>query len=553
MAVEIDNVVYTLGLQSPSTILYGGRAPIALHSYRYVKINKANFRTTPEGFYRSPELEDTVNEFFNRTWNKKHIASFPQVYEPLPVIKRIPTQLHRNGEIPTIHLITKQEDVDNMHDGYNKDINVNANMSYVSLNDSLFYDQVKLSIAGHTSRWYNKVSYSIKLRKSDTIYGFRRIKLRAMANDPSYLREQIAYDMLKSLGLPTSEFSYCRVFLNNVELGLFGLIEPFHDPWTANEFSDGDKGYVSGNLYQGNGHSPTKLYSDLGYMDNLTAYADGQYLMKAGNKSDFGPLQMFTKFIKKAPVCDEDAVDIWNSKLDMDTFLRSMVLEVLNAYFDGYIARAHNYYLYKNPDTGAFIYISADLDATIGHSISSLKPMMSGNYSTFPGIHERPLIAKVLQVKEFRNQFSEMILHVTEKLVNPEATNERIDGLVDMITEDVNWDHTTPRMGSLVRKIFNLFSIKSENGRAPSGLDLIPLIQKTIASKSAEIQEFTSRIPKNPGDQLRVIDSIIIILQGMPFLKAVNGPTGHDSCIGIKEFIRIMSHNVRQFYRYTNR
>ncbi|KAG1190059.1 hypothetical protein G6F70_009419 [Rhizopus microsporus] len=253
MGVIVDNVTYALELNSPSTILYTGSAPVARQGYRYTKIKKLDNSTINEPFLRSPVDTDTVNEFFNRTWNKKQIAPLPTVYKPLPFIHRISSKLHQEGEIPTIHIIGNETEVALLHRNASQDIEIKTNLSYVSLNDSLSFQNVKLSIAGASSRMMPKISYNLKLHKKDRIYGYRRIKLRAMATDPSYMHEKLGYGMVKSLGLISTDFSYCRVFLNDQEIGLFGLIETFQDPWTANVFADGDKDYKGGNLYQGVG------------------------------------------------------------------------------------------------------------------------------------------------------------------------------------------------------------------------------------------------------------------------------------------------------------
>ncbi|KAI9271978.1 coth protein-domain-containing protein [Sporodiniella umbellata] len=556
MAVEVDNAVYILQLQKPSSILYSGRAPIAKYSYRYVKVDQVNYRTSPESFYRHPETESTVNEFYNRTWNRKEIGFLPQVYDPLPIVNRIETELHKRGEIPSIHLVAKEEEVELMHNEFLKDIVISTNMSYVSLKDSLFYDKVELSLAGQIARYYTKYSYSITLSKKDNIYGYRSIKLRSLESDPSYIREHISHDMLHSLGLPASKFSYCRLFINNHEVGLYGLIEPFQDPWTANEFSNGNRDYVSGMLYQGSGRSPNSLISDLSYMHNLTAYADGQYKIKAGEENNFRPLQKLTKFIEYGPTQDEDSAEVWNYKLDMDTVIRAMVLEVLNGYSNGYLERYHNFYLYLNPETENFIYISSDLDTTLGYSITDMRPKMTGNYMDFPGVYERPLMVRLLQIKEFRREFERMILHVAECLVNPEATNDYIDDLVEMIYEDVMWDHSVPRLGQSIRKVASFLHIPLVNGRIPKEVNLAPILEIAAKTFGPMLNSVLGPIGAGSAFDLadipRAIDAIVIIAQGADFIDAVNGPTGHPSTLGVREFIGYISSNVLQFYRSYN-
>jgi hypothetical protein len=58
----------------------------------------------------------------------------------------------------------------------------------------------------------DKVSFGIKLKKKsdDTLFGYKNLKLRAMAMDPSYIREKTVHSTLKAVGVPASDFSYVR-------------------------------------------------------------------------------------------------------------------------------------------------------------------------------------------------------------------------------------------------------------------------------------------------------------------------------------------------------
>lgn len=331
MGVTVDNATYPLKLRNSNTkILYSGMAPTAKSSYNYVKFYPNN-TAVQESFKRAPVTQNTVNEFFNRTWNNYSVAQLPQIYPPLPAIKRVSSQLHKEGQIPTIHISGNQTLFDEMHSNSTADLSVMSNISYVSLNDSLFYEDVRVTLAGRSSRWLPKLSYNLKLDKHDRLYKYRRVKLRALDTDPSYLREQLAYDIIKSVGLASAEFSYVRVFMNDQPLGLFGIIETFQDPWLANTFANGSSSYKNGYLYQGVFMTPQSAaqghISDLSYMSNLTAYGDGQYKIKQeaskGDKVNWEPLQEFTEFISTAPTNQSDAVATWRKHLDTDSFLRS--------------------------------------------------------------------------------------------------------------------------------------------------------------------------------------------------------------------------------------
>ncbi|KAI8640403.1 coth protein-domain-containing protein [Parasitella parasitica] len=547
MGVSIDNVTYPLTRNENVTILHTGRAPIATSGYRYVKITKENNNTEIEPFLRSSSQNDTANEFFKRSWNSKELTQLPAMFEPLPAIKRISSQLHRDGEIPTIHLTGNQTLLDNMHNSSGtEDIDVPTNMTYVTLNETLSYEGVTLSLAGRSSRWMPKLSYNVKLSKNDRLYSYRRVKLRALNTDPSYIRESMAYDIIKSSGLASSEFSYVRVLLNNRELGLFGLIDTFHNPWLANVFDNGNSKYKNGNLYQAvfatANSSAANHTSDLSYYDNITAYQDGQYEVKVKaakeKKDDFKPLMDFTKFISTAPTNSSGAVAAWKKELDTDSFLRTMALEVLLGFSDGYNSMADNYYLYENPKAGNFFYIPSDMDLTMGSTIFKLADMWSGNYSTFPGMGNRPLMRQILEVPEFKQQFEQLLVNMSQSLTNPTVVNNRIDDIVDMITEDVAWDQSLPRVGAnLISQMGS--AINSNSSFTNASVD------------SAAANVVGDAIPDN-FDLATIKDFAGRMNLSIPFSVAVNGDTGHASLSGVKEWFQKSSENILTFFGARN-
>ncbi|KAI9482872.1 MAG: coth protein-domain-containing protein [Benjaminiella poitrasii] len=538
MAVNIDNTTYTLNRNDTIPLLHSGLAPAAETGYHYVRIiNGSNMIDEP--FWRPPTTNGTPYEFFNRTWNNYSIATFPQIYPELPAINRIQSRLHLEGQIPTLHIMGNQSRFDEMHNNSTEDsLFVKSNITYLSLNETRVFKKVEVSLAGRSSRWVPKLSYNLKL-DDERLYGYRRLKLRAMATDPSYIREQLAYDIVKSVGLASSEFSFVRVFLNDRALGLFGLIETFQDPWLANTFANGSSKYKNGNLYQGVYATPLSIYnnhtSDLSYLgNNLTSYGEGQYKIKqeAAKSKDRGwrPLRDLTKFIATAPTNETDAVARWNARINTDSVLRAMALEVLLGYADGYAAMVDNYYMYQSPTN--YIYIPSDMDLTFGSTMFNLSAMWSGNYRTYPGLVSRPLL-KILDVPEFNRSFNQLLINTTNALVNPNATHARIDGLVDMIREDVAWDRSLSRVGE---NIFGSINTVGGGSNQTSGV-LSAVIGDAFPSDLdvAAVQDLAGRIN-----------------QSIPLETAVNGPTGHISLAGVKEWIRNVHQNVTRFYSRSN-
>lgn len=331
MSVIVDDVAYQLESNSTYPVIFSGQAPVSKTGYRYAKTGNNTSEQLLESFLRLPDAnQSTPHEFFNRTWNKHPNVLLPQVYSASSPTNRLVSLLHKDDEIPTIHFTVNQTAVDIMHQSPMADpAPVSTTLSYISLNEAFQFNDVELGLAGRSSTMMAKLSYILKLKKKDSLYGYRRIKLRSLSFDPSYLREQIGYDILSSAGVASTQFSYVRVFMNSRELGLFGLIEAFQDPWVANEFADGDTSYKNGYLYQGTGAVPAPGYmSDLAYYENnLTAYTGGQYKVKAEakgeSKDNFQPLMDFTRMIAEAPVNTSDSVAVWNKFMDTEGYLRS--------------------------------------------------------------------------------------------------------------------------------------------------------------------------------------------------------------------------------------
>lgn len=72
------------------------------------------------------------------------------------------------------------------------------------------FSQVRIKIGGRNARRYPKLSYNLKLNQGD-LYGFTRLKLRALGStDPAYIREDLAYKTLVSMGVATTYSSFAR-------------------------------------------------------------------------------------------------------------------------------------------------------------------------------------------------------------------------------------------------------------------------------------------------------------------------------------------------------
>jgi hypothetical protein len=68
----------------------------------------------------------------------------------------------------------------------------------------------KLKVGGRSSRLFKKLGYNIKLPKGEHFEGYKSLKLRSIGSDPSYMREYLVSEMMKSASVPSSQFSFIR-------------------------------------------------------------------------------------------------------------------------------------------------------------------------------------------------------------------------------------------------------------------------------------------------------------------------------------------------------
>lgn len=337
-----------------------------------------------------------------------------------------------------------------------------------------------------STRRMDKLSYKINIPKKEDLFGYRRLKLRAMAMDVSYMRDNLGYAIAESVGLPSTKHSYVRVYINNQAIGLFGLVEHLKSTWVRNEFGNGSKKFKQGALYvadvntgQGNttksepslekrfelpegaekflngsdkvnGINATSSLSYLG--DDVNAYSAGQYSVKEDpsvGTANYTRIMDLTRFISQQPttLVDNSVVPLWEEKMDVTSFLRGLALEVVISNSDGYFGMANNYILYDDIENERLLFSTQDLDLTMGISMYKPDIIHGGNYSTFPGFNVRALMPRMMQVPQFKQDFESLLVNYTKDLVNPTVLGARIDQLYDMLSEDVAWDKSLPRVG----------------------------------------------------------------------------------------------------------
>ncbi|MCF4007874.1 CotH kinase family protein [Rheinheimera sp. UJ63] len=211
------------------------------------------------------------------------------------------------------------------------------------------------------------------------LLGMKKFVLNNMFNDPSYMREYIAYELMEQMGVATPEHAYVNVYVNGQLKGLYLLVEFVNEDFIARHFSN-----TQGDLYK-----PDGVGSDLQWInDNFSSYT-GVELKTNEASSDNGA---FINFVREMAYGDALSV------IEQDSVLRYMAVSVALSNLDSYHGiLAHNYYIYEQD--GVFSMLPWDLNEAFGSfSMGCNRADIRGLYIDEPtdgALANKPLVAKV--------------------------------------------------------------------------------------------------------------------------------------------------------------
>jgi hypothetical protein len=205
-----------------------------------------------------------------------------------------------------------------------------------------------------------------------------------------------------------------------------------------------------------------------------------------------------------------------------------MAFDFITGSWDAYLMNTDNYFLYELPGEDRFVFISWDFDLTFGSGPVNMHAISVGNYKDYGGVATRPLMVSILNIPKFREFFEGRLVLLIKKIFNPEISTPVIDSIADLIREDVEWD--------------------SKLKKARSGLSFVP-----INSPQAVMDLFS----KNHGNEkesglpmyLSILNSLEYIGRvntHVKFQHAIDGPTGHTSLYGLKEWIRVKLDHIQR-------
>jgi CotH kinase protein len=335
-----------------------------------------------------------------------------------------------------------------------------------------------------------KRSWAVELEDGDGLAGMERLVLKAMYNDPSQMREALAWRLFAQAGVPAPRHTYARFGVNGTYLGLFSVVEHVDRAFVRSRFGEG---HARGNLFKvscgslGCGTLARRRGAhgeDDGAQYRSPDPDDETYRLKSYAESpeaeSFDDLATLARALDGEGEAgggrfDADAyADRVRAVFEVEPFLRWAGVNILAGSWDNYFATPANYYLYNagrgphSPDVVGdpyFHFIPWDYDNSFGVDYFGTQwqytdlldwPSNTEVYHRFnrsAGRSRIPLVTNLLANTELRRYYLDHLEHLLDTVFTVEAVDAVIGfdgagsatgGLWDQVATSAYLESDTP-------------------------------------------------------------------------------------------------------------
>ncbi len=283
--------------------------------------------------------------------------------------------------------------------------------------------------------------------------GMTCINLKSMYNDPSQMREALAWRLFRRAGVPAARHTYAKLAFDATYYGLFSVIEQVDKRFLKDHFGDNH----GGNLYKAYcgdvGCATLEHRAGPDGDDSGRQYyrADGDrrtYRLKTNqddrDASSYDDLAQFIRTINGTGCghgegrFDTDAFrESVDGIMNARAFLRWAAVNLLLGSWDNYYATPSNYYLYNSGRLGAdddfmgspyFTFIPWDYDNCLGIDYFGTKwqytdildwPGNTRRYWREHGTSRIPLVQNLLRNRGYRQYYLDYLEHLLDTEFNP--------------------------------------------------------------------------------------------------------------------------------------
>ncbi|MEK4053532.1 CotH kinase family protein [Paenibacillus sp. FSL F4-0087] len=285
--------------------------------------------------------------------------------------------------------------------------------------------------------------YSFRLKfdkydKTQSLLGLDKMVLNNNYADPSYMREVLHYEALRSIGMDVPMTNYVNLYINGELVGFYTGVEAVDDSYLERNYGED---YEDGVLYD------TDEKSYLQYSEGSDYSTITEDLGTDENKTK---LKNFIKTLNDMPEGEKGDIE---SVLDVDSALKYIAGNMVFGNYDSYSGdKGHNYMLYGDAD-GKFTVVPWDFNMSFngysgGGGRGTAGSTTTNTNATNVSVDEPvlgismenvPMINNLLAVPEYKEKYLSYVNELTDYM---EGIQDRITGLADIIRPYVEADPT---------------------------------------------------------------------------------------------------------------
>ena len=393
--------------------------------------------------------------------------------------------------------------------------------------NGVVFDSVGVKYKGNSTYNANnkKNPFHIELDTyKDQSYGaYTDIKLSNVANDPSFVREVLSYQILRQY-MDAPKSNYANVYVNGALIGLFSNSEAINKAFLKDRFDSKNNTFVKCNPPAGAGPQSSD-FPNLVYLGQDSTKYYASYEMKSDE--GWGELINLTDTLANNIAAIEKILDV-DRALWMIAFDNALVN--LDSYVGGF---AQNYYLYRGK-SDQFLPVVWDLNESFGRfsqtGSSNLNSTTAKQQMTHL-LHENdanyPLVQKLLSIPMYKRMY--LAHYKTILLENFDngayfTTGQTLQNTINAsVQADVNKFYTYANFTS------NLTSDITTTGGGPGGGSSTPGIKSLMGARSSYLlglSDFTQVAPTISNVSLSTVTPYLNAEIGIS-AKVVNGTVAY--------------------------
>lgn len=342
-------------------------------------------------------------------------------------------------KLHTIRILIPQDSFNHMVSSENIWSNYKYRATFIYDEKDTIYN-VGIRIKGNTSRSANRKSFRIDINafEKQTFQGLKNLNIHGNHNDPSMSREYLSAFAMNQAEVPCLRVNFVKFFINNQYFGIRANSEFIDKTFLLGRFNN-DKG----NLYK------CTWPADLAWLGfdqnkykeiiNNPILNERAYELKTNeSKDDYSDLINLINVINNSP---KDSFPARLERIfDVQMYLRTLAMEVLNGHWDNYYANKNNYYLYNNPSTGKFMYLPYDMDNTFGVQWGFNDINKRDIYNWGSSSSAAPLTKNILSHTQYRRDYEFYIKNLLQDAWHRDSLYAELDYINQLIQADMKTD-----------------------------------------------------------------------------------------------------------------